>query len=83
MPKQGGRSHGYTGTQSYEFNSVLGGSATQADVCRAINIDSKVQAALDGFPVLVFAFGQTSAGKTHTVVGCLAVRMKLAYRAVD
>lgn len=60
-------------THSYEFNSVLGGDATQADVCQALNIDSKVSAALDGFPVLLFAFGQTSAGKTHTVVGSLAV----------
>lgn len=73
VPKRGGRNQGVQPTQSYEFNSVLGDSATQADVCQAVDIDSKVRAALDGFPVLLFAFGQTSAGKTHTVVGSLVV----------
>lgn len=81
VPKQRGRNQGVQDTQSYEFNSVLGDNATQADVCQALNIDSKVSAALDGFPVLLFAFGQTSAGKTHTVVGSLVVRVsKLSYR---
>eukprot|EP00928_Gymnodinium_smaydae_P032459 TRINITY_DN23501_c0_g2_i1.p1 TRINITY_DN23501_c0_g2~~TRINITY_DN23501_c0_g2_i1.p1 ORF type:complete len:599 (-),score=80.63 TRINITY_DN23501_c0_g2_i1:394-2190(-) len=51
----------------FEFSTVLGPEASQDDVfdeCRDL-----VQSAVDGYNVTVFSYGQTGAGKTHTMFG--------------
>jgi len=53
----------------FEFDACLGPAASQADVFKACKIAEMVDAALEGFAVTVFAFGQTGAGKTHTISG--------------
>ena len=51
----------------FQFDRVFGASATQAEVFEEVSM--LVQSALDGYRVTIFAFGQTSAGKTHTMLG--------------
>jgi kinesin family protein C1 len=42
--------------------------STQADVFAEVS--QLVQSALDGYKVCLFSYGQTGAGKTHTMLGC-------------
>jgi len=55
--------------KSYEFDQVFGGSDgnTQSDVFR----DSKhlMMSVVDGYNVCIFAYGQTGAGKSYTMIG--------------
>ena len=51
------------------FDHCLPPSATQRDVFAAVDMPAMLAHALQGFPVMVFAFGQTGAGKTHTILG--------------
>mmetsp|Transcript_120640 Transcript_120640/g.303298 ORF Transcript_120640/g.303298 Transcript_120640/m.303298 type:complete len:1307 (-) Transcript_120640:181-4101(-) len=54
-------------TKSFQFDAVFDGDSTQEDVfadCRDL-----VQSAVDGYNVTIFAYGQTGAGKTHTMYG--------------
>eukprot|EP00232_Nephroselmis_pyriformis_P019793 CAMPEP_0182887266 /NCGR_PEP_ID=MMETSP0034_2-20130328/20720_1 /TAXON_ID=156128 /ORGANISM="Nephroselmis pyriformis, Strain CCMP717" /LENGTH=441 /DNA_ID=CAMNT_0025020625 /DNA_START=24 /DNA_END=1345 /DNA_ORIENTATION=+ len=55
--------------RAFEFDACLGPESTQEEVYAACHLNSLVDAALDGYSVTVFAFGQTGAGKTHTVNG--------------
>lgn len=51
----------------FQFDAVFDGDSTQEDVfadCRDL-----VQSAVDGYNVTIFAYGQTGAGKTHTMYG--------------
>jgi len=53
--------------KAYNFDSIFDGHNTQEDVfaeCRGL-----VSSAIDGFNVTIFAYGQTGAGKTHTMYG--------------
>jgi len=53
--------------RSFQFDSVFGTNSTQDEVfedCRDL-----VQSAVDGYNVTIFAYGQTGAGKTHTMYG--------------
>lgn len=53
--------------QKYSFDSIFGPEATQEEVfeeCRNL-----VTSAIDGYNVTIFAYGQTGAGKTHTMYG--------------
>merc|ERR1719223_1255768 len=55
------------GPSTFAFDSIFDEHSTQEDVfaeCVAL-----VAAAIDGFNVTVFAYGQTGAGKTHTMYG--------------
>ena len=56
-------------TKAFDFDGVLPPSATQADVWAAVDGDAMVRAALDGDNVCLLAYGQTGAGKTHSVWG--------------
>jgi hypothetical protein len=54
-------------TKPFIFDSIFDSRATQEDVfadCKDL-----VQSAVDGYNVTVFAYGQTGAGKTHTMYG--------------
>ena len=52
----------------YAFDHVFGAGEDTAAVY-ARTTKSMVQGVLDGFNATVFAYGQTGAGKTHTMIG--------------
>jgi len=54
-------------SKAFQFDSVFDSNSTQDEVfsdCRDL-----VQSAVDGYNVTIFAYGQTGAGKTHTMYG--------------
>ena len=51
----------------FAFDRVFGQSASQAAVFEEVR--HYVQSALDGYCVSLLAYGQTGAGKTHTMMG--------------
>ncbi|KAG6403236.1 hypothetical protein SASPL_135453 [Salvia splendens] len=53
--------------KDFEFDRVYGPQVGQADLFA--DIQPFVQSALHGFNVCLFAYGQTSSGKTHTMEG--------------
>merc|ERR1719440_2508214 len=53
--------------QEFLFDAVFGPEAQQAEVFD--DCADLVQSAVDGFNVTIFAYGQTGAGKTHTMYG--------------
>ena len=52
---------------AFAFDRVFDGSATQSDIYR--EVQPAVQDLLDGYNATIFAYGQTSSGKTHTMQG--------------
>eukprot|EP00931_Biecheleriopsis_adriatica_P019055 TRINITY_DN13107_c1_g2_i1.p1 TRINITY_DN13107_c1_g2~~TRINITY_DN13107_c1_g2_i1.p1 ORF type:complete len:1365 (-),score=418.25 TRINITY_DN13107_c1_g2_i1:57-4115(-) len=67
-------------SRKFDFDSVFAGSSTQEEIfsdCRDL-----VQSAVDGYNVTIFAYGQTGAGKTHTMYGNSA-DPGLAPRSID
>lgn len=66
----------------YGFDRVFNPVNGQADVWEAA--EPLVQSCVDGFHVCMFAYGQTSSGKTHTMIGGNAQNDKgLIPRAVE
>lgn len=59
----------YADSKPYEFNydKVFKPEATQTDIFNQVS--DLVQSALDGYNVCLFSYGQTGAGKTHTMQG--------------
>ncbi|KAL5992670.1 Kinesin-like protein KIN-14L [Asimina triloba] len=53
--------------KDFEFDRVYGPHVGQGDLFH--DVQPFVQSALDGYNVSVFAYGQTCAGKTHTMEG--------------
>ena len=54
-------------TKPFSFDAIFGGDSTQEQVfadCKDL-----VTSVFDGYNVTVFAYGQTGAGKTHTMYG--------------
>lgn len=53
---------------SFNFDHIFGEDATNEDVFRTV-AKPIVEAAVNGFNGTIFAYGQTSSGKTHTMSG--------------
>ena len=53
--------------KQFEFDAVFGEKSTQAEVFA--QIVALVTSVLDGYACCLFAYGQTGAGKTHTMMG--------------
>lgn len=53
--------------QSYEFDRVLALHRPKTKCLKVEELEGLVQSAIDGYNVALFAYGQTGAGKTHTV----------------
>jgi len=51
----------------FEFDRVFDGTATQKDIYN--EVQPAVQDLLEGYNATIFAYGQTSSGKTHTMQG--------------
>eukprot|EP00049_Salpingoeca_infusionum_P026188 m.24307 g.24307 ORF g.24307 m.24307 type:complete len:1241 (+) comp8588_c0_seq1:191-3913(+) len=51
----------------FTFDRVFGPQSTQEEVYT--DTGSLIQSAIDGYPVCIFAYGQTSAGKSFTMIG--------------
>lgn len=56
-------------SHKFKFDKVFNYDSTQKDVFDEVK--EIVKSALDGFKVCIFAYGQTSAGKTYTMEGGL------------
>lgn len=56
-----------TVSKMWTFDKVLGPHKSQEDVFE--DTERLVQSALDGYNICIFAYGQTGAGKTHTMSG--------------
>lgn len=54
-------------SQEFTFDRVFPAVASQSEVYAEVS--QLVQSALDGYHVCIFAYGQTGAGKTHTMEG--------------
>ena len=63
------RSHieGKGPARSYEFDAVFGEASKQEDVFQEVY--PLIVSVLDGYNVLLMAYGQTASGKTHTMSG--------------
>ena len=67
---RGGLSTSRVDAKSYSFDASAGPEITQSHFSDdVVNLQELVTAALDGYAVTIFAFGQTGAGKTHTLAG--------------
>jgi kinesin family protein C1 len=63
----GGKAAQQQQRHAFAFDRVFGPGAGQAEVFEEVS--ALVQSALDGYAVCIFAYGQTAAGKTHTMLG--------------
>lgn len=54
---------------SFQCDAFLPPQMRQDEVFDAIQAPQLIEAALDGFPVTIFAYGQTGAGKSFTIFG--------------
>jgi hypothetical protein len=55
--------------RAFTYDSVLDGSTTQQQVFERCGVKDMVHKVADGFHATVFAYGQTSSGKTYTMEG--------------
>lgn len=55
--------------KGFKFDVILDPYDAQADVFHKTNIHNIINKTLDGFNATIFAYGQTSTGKTYTMEG--------------
>lgn len=55
--------------KEFAFDKAIGVEANQEDVFKSCNIAHLVDKAIEGYHATIFAYGQTGAGKTHTMDG--------------
>jgi len=67
-------------TRRFDFDAVFGGDSPQEEVFG--DCEDLVRSVIDGYNVTIFAYGQTGAGKTHTMYGT-SDHPGLAPRAID
>eukprot|EP00434_Breviolum_minutum_P015148 symbB.v1.2.013360.t1/scaffold942.1/size149982/11 len=67
-------------TRRFDFDAVFGGDSPQEEVFG--DCEDLVRSVVDGYNVTIFAYGQTGAGKTHTMYGTFD-HPGLAPRAID
>ncbi|KAE8885073.1 hypothetical protein PF005_g3652 [Phytophthora fragariae] len=58
-----------TRAATFRCDTFLPSISTQEDVFDQVRVKELVGAALDGYPVTIFAYGQTGAGKSYTIFG--------------
>ena len=61
------RSKDASSWQGFKFDAVLDGRATQADLMS--HFDDIIEGVLDGVSCTAFAYGQTSSGKSYSLIG--------------
>lgn len=54
---------------SFRGDKCFGGAISQTDMFVGSGVINLIEASMSGYPTCVFAYGQTGAGKTHTVIG--------------
>ncbi|KAG3109375.1 hypothetical protein PI125_g10982 [Phytophthora idaei] len=59
----------HTRAATFRCETFLPSTSSQDDVFNQIRAKELVNSALDGFPVTIFAYGQTGAGKSFTIFG--------------
>ena len=67
--------------ETFEYATSLGDAAHELDVVKATNAQQLVQRVVDGRNATVLAYGQTAAGKTHTIDGLLPTIIDRIFRA--
>jgi len=67
--------------RAFQFDTVFGPSAQQEEVFR--EVQDLVQSAVDGYNVTIMAYGQTGAGKTHTMYGGRGEQRGVVPRTID
>lgn len=67
------------GVDTYTFTRIFRGTATQDDVYKATT-EPLVESLFDGRNALIFAYGITSSGKTHTSMDRLSATILCAHR---
>jgi len=67
--------------KSTHFDAVFGPSSEQAEVFQEVK--GLVQSAVDGYSITIFTYGQTGAGKTHTMYGGQGDERGVAPRTIE
>jgi hypothetical protein len=62
-------SRGRRAKRTFKFDTVIGPMGDQGDLFRQAKIAEMVKSLLRGFHATIFAYGQTSSGKTHSMEG--------------
>ncbi|RLN95997.1 hypothetical protein BBJ28_00019506 [Nothophytophthora sp. Chile5] len=67
---------------TFKFDKIYDQFASQENVFQ--DVADFIQSAMDGYNVCIFAYGQTSSGKTHTMQGSGKAQMRgITLRAID
>ena len=67
--------------ETFEYATSLSETANECDVAKAANAQQLVQRVVDGRNATVLAYGQTAAGKTHTIDGLLPTVIDRIFKA--
>ena len=69
--------------ETFEYATSLSETANECDVAKAANAQQLVQRVVDGRDATVLAYGQTAAGKTHTIDGLLPTVIDRIFKATN